>query len=138
VSWGRLGFGILFAILPLLILGGMKLVDQSWDAAQDEVKRALAQGELLLVVAAILADSIGRLVQDVVTNKPPALLGLKLSFAFVMACVAAICGMAYVRIFSNLHATPIQTVNAGVGPASEVFFCLAFVFGLIVILVVED
>jgi hypothetical protein len=74
----------------------------------------------------------------VVTNKPPALLGLKLSFAFVMACVAAMCGMAYVRIFSNLHSTPIQTVNAGVGPASEIFFCLAFVFGFIVILMVED
>ncbi len=97
-----------------------------------EVGRALARGELLLVVAAMLADSIGRLVQDVVTNKPPALFGLKLSFAFVTACAAAICGMAYVRTFSNLHATSIQTVNAGVGPASEVFFCLPFVLGLIV------
>ena len=133
-----LGFGILFAVLPLLILGGMKLVDRSWDAAADQLKTALAQGDSLLVVAAILADSIGRLMQDVVTHKPPALVGLKLSFAIVMACVAATCGMAYVRIFSNLHSMPIQTVNAGVGPASAVFFCLAFVFGFIVILMVED
>jgi hypothetical protein len=70
-----LGFGILFAVLPLLILGGMKLVDKSWDAAEDEIKTALAQGELLLVVAAILADSIGRLVQDVVTTNLPPWLG---------------------------------------------------------------
>lgn len=133
-----LGFGVLFATLPLLILGGLKLVDKSWDAAEDEIKTALAQGDLLLVVAAILADSIGRLVQDVVMHKPPALVGLKLSFAFVMAGVAAICSMAYVRIFSNLNSAPIQTVNGGVGPASEVFFFLALVFGLIVILMVED
>jgi hypothetical protein len=73
-----LGFGILFAALPILILDGLKLVDKNWNAAEEELRTAPAQGELLLVVAAILVDSIGRLVQDVVTNKPPALVGLKL------------------------------------------------------------
>jgi hypothetical protein len=63
-------FWIAFAVLPMLILGGMAWFDLDVSQGWLAVKETIAKGDLLLVIAAVVADSIGRLLQDVVTQNP--------------------------------------------------------------------
>jgi len=134
------GFGIVFAVLPILILGAIKLVSDDAAAGSQAMRDAVLDGDMLLIIAAILADAVGRLIQDVVTREPPAFLGFKLSFAFIMTGLAASCGVVYVEAFSRLHAKPApQPVNTGfVWGMSMILLGVAVVFGFAVILMTGD
>jgi hypothetical protein len=118
--------------------------------------------DLLLIVAAILADSIGRLFHDLLTVRPPTLLQLKLWFALFLALGAGTCSIEFVvatgqqtpqvsstdraptpnggsAVENNLtsDAARANWMPGRVMKSSEVFFCFALVMGLFVILIVD-
>jgi len=136
-------FGIVVAISPVLIICGNRLAQESWDAAVVEFMGILRHGELLLVITAILADVVGRLVQDLVVKRQAARTSLRvntqLSVAVLAGFVAVGCVGEYIKIFSNLHAEPPQPLNISfVVHSSVTFLVLAFISGFIGILITED
>jgi hypothetical protein len=155
-------FGVGAALLPFLLLFGVTCLRDGESKAWNAVTTALEHGDLLLIVAAILADSIGRLFHDLLTVRPPTLLQLKLWFALFLALGAGTCSIEFV--VASGQQTPqvsstdrASTPNGGsavennltsdaaranwmpgrVMKSSEVFFCFALVMGLFVILIVD-
>jgi hypothetical protein len=142
-------FGIAFAVLPMLILGGMTWFDLDVSQGWLAVKETIAKGDLLLVIAAVVADSIGRLLQDVVTQNPRTYVGLKITLVVILGVVAVACGLEYVKANSDLPALMIKNPTPGqqamaqriavhLTDSSKIFSAVAFALGFVVILMVED
>jgi hypothetical protein len=133
----------------MLLLGGMTWVDDDWSKAWSAVMETIRKGDLLLVIAAIVADAIGRLFQSIVTQNPRKNVGIKVGVVVVLGVVAVACALEYVKVSSDLPpllvqgATHAQTamasrIYAHVIASSKIFSWIAFVFGFAVILMVED
>ena len=85
----------------MLLLGGMTWVDDDWSKAWSAVMETIRKGDLLLVIAAIVADAIGRLFQSIVTQNPRKNVGIKVGVVVVLGVVAVACALEYVKVSSG-------------------------------------